>query len=225
MKLIFFSVLFVAMTTYAQQLDTVFYSTGEIKRIKEFDKNGKQTGVTKSFSKSGLLVMTNSYKNGKPDGLSVTFYETKAKKYERLYEKGKLNGWSTQWDTLGYPTDSTFFEEDQRKERYLFYDRARQVRKHEYYAYPAGKRLLAMEDTYNRDGKIISQVRNGNGVSHIITNTNDYKGIALYQNGESDALNDFIAKETNDSRHARKPIPKSAIIPWDPEKYGTITIK
>lgn len=214
---------FLTSALFSEELknDTTYYRSGEIKRIKRYNKMGEEHGIREGFSKSGEKVLHAPYKNGVLHGKATTYHKNGKKKYVSISQNGLSVGWSTKWDSLGNPTDSTFYENDKMRERYLYYKGTNQVRKHEFFQYSDADRLLAMQDTYSLDGHLISQVRSGEGISHDISSINKYSGIDVYKNGKTD-YRDYILAEKEDPRHARKPLPEDKVIPWDVEKYGTI---
>ncbi len=216
--------IFLCNETWANKKDTTFYKNGKIKKIEDFDNNGKEHGKRLAFLENGQKVVEIDFKHGEYHGLIQGWHSNGNRKYLSHNNNGIQYGWSTHWDSLCFPSDSTMYANDKMEERYLFYNGSRIVRKHEYFFYNDGKRLLVMEDTYSKNGKLISQIRNGNGFSFKVGENDTYSGIEVYKDGKSDYKN-FISTENRNPRHKRKPIPKNKIVPWDVEKYGKLIIR
>jgi antitoxin component YwqK of YwqJK toxin-antitoxin module len=214
-------VLLLVFYTLLAKTDTTYYENGNVKTIQNLNKNGEREGKLFNFYETGQKALETNYKNNKANGYLIAWWKNGKIQRKTHFEDDKIEGWKTNWDSLGFPTDSLFYENGKKKERFLFYFGTRQVRIHQYYVWKENKKLVTMEDVYSRDGKIISQVRNGNGISHDISSKNKYHGINVYKNGVSD-FQDYIGLKSGDPRLKRKPMPKSKLLPWNVEKYGSV---
>ena len=212
--------LFLIITVFSKT-DTSYYASGQIKKIKNYNSDGREHGTIYGFYKSGKKASETNFKNGEWHGELKSWYENGQLKQIEPCFNGKGHGWHIYWDSLGFPTDSILAENGQKKERFLFYQNSRKVRIHEYYVWLDGKQLVALQDVYNKEGKIVSQVRNGIGLSHKIYQTGDFVGTEVFKGGKS-SVRDFISKDSGDQRLKRKPIPKNKLLPWNVEKYGKI---
>ena len=68
-----------------------YYMNGEIESSAEY-VNGKLDGISKHWSKDGILISESEYNNGKPHGRWIKFHKNQTISYETNYFYGKKHG-------------------------------------------------------------------------------------------------------------------------------------
>lgn len=63
-------------SSYAQTEKKTFYTTGQIKEVAQYDKNGKLTGEAKAYHPNGKLERIGQYQNGKQIGEWKQYFKT-----------------------------------------------------------------------------------------------------------------------------------------------------
>ena len=86
-----------------------------------------------------------------------------------------------------------------------------------------------LEDSYTMEGKLVSQVRNGNGYTHFYDYDGNYTSLMPYKNGKPAKLVSFLSEiskekliKSKDPRYPPKEIPKKKQLLFDVKKYGKL---
>lgn len=92
---------------------TCYFPDGKMSGIFVY-KNGRQTGISKIYSRNGTLAATIEYKDNLMDGLTKEFDENGNIKIERNLKAGHLNGEYTEyWENKKIKYHSSFENGDE----------------------------------------------------------------------------------------------------------------
>ncbi|MFW6225357.1 MAG: toxin-antitoxin system YwqK family antitoxin [bacterium] len=91
--LIIFGLMFLSPVSFSQsQVDTIYYSNGNIKELRPINNNNKFHGTCVRYSINGDTLATANYKNGKKHGTWKIWRENKTLAYEFNYVNGQKSG-------------------------------------------------------------------------------------------------------------------------------------
>ena len=218
--------------------DTCWHENGSILFINTYNKNGKLHGSMKSYDEKGNVKVINNYLDGRLQGKYTEYFSDGKKNKEGVYKNGinhsTKNGWWCEWFEDGTLKDSTLYNNDYIKESFIYYKNG-QLSTHTWVltiksdTLPNDEHLIMLEDSYTIEGKLVSQVRNGNGYTHFYDYDGNYTSLMPYKNGKPAKLVSFLSEiskekliKSKDPRYPPKEIPKKKQLPFDVKKYGKL---
>jgi antitoxin component YwqK of YwqJK toxin-antitoxin module len=223
--------------------DTTWHDNGKVYFITTYDDSDRINGTITRFDSVGRIENETSYSHGKLDGKDIEYYPDGKKKREIAYSNGEKQGWCMIWYEGGILRDSTLYENGFRGENFEYY-KSGKLRLHSYALnipkpYNGGTytdHFALVLDSYDPQGKLVSQVRSGEGFIQDFEEDGTYKGIVTYTISHSKDNPSIIFDnlttidkdkliETKDPRYPPKEIPKSQQLPFDISKYGKLLTK
>lgn len=217
--------------------DTTWHENGIISHIHIYNSNGNLEGRFSYFNDKKEIEMIKNYRDGKEYGGWIEYYTSEQREKQGLYQNGKKQGWWCKWFKDGTLKDSTFYNDGWIKESFIYYKNGK-ISTHTWVltiesdTLPNDEHLLMLEDSYTIDGKLVSQVRNGNGYTHFFDLDGNYTSLMPYKNGKPAKLVSFLSEiskekliETKDPRYPPKKILKKKRFPFDVKKYGKLCVK
>jgi antitoxin component YwqK of YwqJK toxin-antitoxin module len=213
--------------------DTAWHENGTLYFITTYDTSNERHGVIKYYNEHGSVDEEATYKHGQLHGKFSRYYSSGGKKEDGKYYNDKKQGWWRTWYKSGVLKDSVYYDAGFETDIYRYYKNGElYMKSHGHWAKdsrgdPQFRWMLV--DIYTSDGKLVSQVRNGNGHWHVYDEEGSYEGLVPVKDGlPRYVLADIslIRKEdlikSADPRYPPKKIPQKKRAPFDIEKYNTI---
>lgn len=214
--------------------DTCWHKNGAISIINTYNENNNMHGTIKYYNDNGTFGGEKKCFDGKDEGPFILLYNNGNKKQQGNYQNDTKHGWWRNWFEDGTLKDSTLYNNDYIKESFIYFKNG-QLSTHTWVltiesdSLANDEHFLMLEDSYTMDGKLVSQVRNGNGYTHFFDWDGNYTSLMNYKNGMPENLVSFLSEipkekliETKDPRYPPKEIPKKRRLSFDVKKYGKL---
>ncbi len=213
-------ILFVFVSTLFSKTDTTYYPNNTVRSIIDINESGDVNGAMKKYDKQGNLRLITHFRNGKYDGKSFKYHADGKKKQQVFYVNGMTEDWKMHWDENGFLRDSTLYKNDKKIERFEYFYGTTTLRLHHYYIHKDNRDHPVMQDSHDLQGRMISQIRNGNGSAKRITPKRfKCESHEVFKNAKVTVESSL---PTKDHSPDCSPLPNKNILPWDVKKYGAL---
>ncbi len=202
--------------------DTTYFDNGQLRKITDYEGSANNHGYKKTWYKNGQQRMISYFKDGERDSSSTRWFKNGQIKDYSFIRNKKQNDWVMHWDSTGLIQDSSSYNNGNMVESFAYYWGTTQLRARYYYGYDkkTDKELIIMMDSYDKEGRMISQIRNGKG-NFVVVEHYKHKPCESHKKYAKGIL-------TLESYHRPKdkpdcsPMKKTDVLPWDVGKYGVV---
>ena len=153
--------------SFSMSKDTIYYQSGEVNFIISLNEKGEKHGKGTKFYKDGKDKCHNNYLHDKKHGLQTCLHPNGNKSDSVTYEQGFAKGWWKKWDENGNPKVEHFYKHQKVLENKYYFKNSNLLKQKIRYEFINDKSFKVMLNSYNKNGKIISQIRNGSGVDKL----------------------------------------------------------